>query len=111
VDNLAPITSILVLATLAEALVEYLFSPIIKAGEENEMQPEPQGALNWRDLALRYTAAAVGVGLCVIYQADLFAAFGLVPPWPWIGWVITGLLIGRGSNFVHDFASTWLRPD
>jgi len=115
-DTLAPITSILVLATLAEALVEYLFSPIIKARTQNNPEPDtianqPLAGFDWRALVLRYTAAGVGVGLCVIYQADLFTAFGLVPPWPWIGWVITGLLIGRGSNFVHDFASTWLRPD
>jgi hypothetical protein len=111
VETIASITGILVLATLAEALVEYLFSTIIKAGQANDMEPEPAGALDGRDLALRYTAAFVGVCLCIIYQADLFQAFGLFPPWPWVGWVITGLLIGRGSNFVHDFASTWLRPD
>ena len=69
--------------------------------------PEPQ-VTTWQTLALRYTAALVGVLLCVTYEADLLAYFGLFPPWPWIGWVITGLVIGRGSNFVHDFASRWL---
>jgi hypothetical protein len=114
-ETLATVTGILVLAALAEALVEYLFSPIIKAGKENDMQPEPAAnqplaGLDWRVLAFRYTSAGVGVCLCIIYETDLFQYFGLYPPWPWIGWVITGLLIGRGSNFVHDFASTWLKP-
>lgn len=108
--TLGAITGILVLAALAEALVEYLFSPIIKAGKETDMEPEPAAGLDWRVLAFRYTSAGVGVCLCIIYETDLFQYFGLYPPWPWIGWVITGLLIGRGANFVHEFASTWLKP-
>jgi hypothetical protein len=109
-ESLAAITGILVLAALSEAIVEYLFSPIIKAQDPAETQ-QPTGALDWRDLALRYTAAGVGVALSVTYQADLLEFFGLAAPWPWVGWLITGLLIGRGSNFVHDFAGRWLKPD
>lgn len=108
-DILAALTGILVLAGLSEALVEYLISPIVKAREEDK-EPIPPGSagLNWRDLVLRYTAAGVGVTLCVVYRADILVFFDLVSPWPWIGYVVTGILIGRGSNFVHDFASRWL---
>jgi hypothetical protein len=42
--------------------------------------------------------------------AVLLALVGLVVPIPWVGYIITGLLIGRGANFVHDFASRWLTP-
>jgi hypothetical protein len=38
------------------------------------------------------------------------AMAGLVSPWPWVGNVVTGLIIGRGANFVHDLASRWLAP-
>jgi hypothetical protein len=116
-NTVTALTSVLVLAALAEALVEYLFSPIIKAKGPNDMEPhlpmgpEPAAALDWRALTLRYTAALVGVLLCIVYQTDLFLLFNLVPPWPWIGQLVTGLLIGRGSNFVHDFASHWLSSD
>jgi len=34
----------------------------------------------------------------------------LVSPWPWAGNIMTGLIIGRGANFVHDFASRSLSP-
>jgi hypothetical protein len=108
-EAVATATGILVLAALAEALVEYLFSPIIKGGADDE-DPIPPDRLDCRDLVLRYTAAGVGVLLSITYQADLLRFFQLTPPWPWVGWVITGLLIGRGSNFVHDFASRWLKP-
>jgi hypothetical protein len=117
-NTITALTSVLVLAALAEALVEYLFSPIIKAQEPNapalrarEMEPEPAANLDWRALTLRYTAALVGVLLCIVYQADLLLLFNLNPPWPWVGYLITGLLIGRGSNFVHDFAARWLNSD
>jgi hypothetical protein len=29
---------------------------------------------------------------------------------PFVGEVATGLLIGRGSNFVNDFIERWVRP-
>jgi hypothetical protein len=93
------IAGILILATLAESLVEYLIAPA--ADELADEKP-------WREIAMRYIAALVGVALSSLYQTDLLAMLGLVAPWPWVGWVVTGLLIGRGSNFVHDFASRWL---
>ena len=119
VDPLAAITGILVLATIAEALVEHIFAPILDArnpndssrAERGDPDPEPAQALDWPALALRYVAALLGVGLCIVYRIDLLAYFDLVSPWPWVGWIITGLLIGRGSNFIHDFATRWLtRP-
>ena len=100
-ETIATLTGILVLAALAEALVEYLANPIIEALNLGD----------WQALALRYTAALAGVLLCMAYRADLLVFFHLTPPWPWVGYVITGLLVGRGSNYVHDFASTWLTAD
>ena len=44
----------------------------------------------------------------VLATPTALALFDLTSPWPWAGWVVTGILIGRGSNFVHDFASRWL---
>ena len=110
-DQLAAITGIFVLATIAEALIEHIFAPILDARDPDNMSPEPDQVLNWKALALRYVAALLGVALCVLYQVDLLVYFDLVSPWPWVGYIITGLLIGRGSNFIHDFATRWLtRP-
>ena len=105
-EPLTAITGILALATIAEALVEHLFAPIVDARSEGE--PPPAGALNWRAIVLRYTSLFLSVLLAITYRADLLLLLNLTPPWPWVGWVITGLLIGRGSNFIHDFASRWL---
>ncbi len=104
----ASLTAILVLAAVGEALVEHLVKPIVDTVDSSEA---PHTGLDWRSLALRYISAALGVGLCTLYRADLLLLLQLHPPWPWIGYVITGLLIGRGSNFVHDFATRWLAPE
>lgn len=102
--TVATLTAILVLAAVAEALVEHLVKPVV-----GTVDPPARG-IDWRELALRYISALIGVGLCILYRADLLVLLQLHPPWPWIGYIITGLLIGRGSNFVHDFATRWLTP-
>ena len=112
-ETVAAMTGILVLASIGEALVEYLFAPLIDARAPDEaQQPEPAArSLDWRALALRTISVLIGVVLCVVYRVDLLVHFDLSSPWPWFGYAITGILIGRGSNFVHDFASRWLaRP-
>ena len=106
-EPLTAVTGILVLATVTEALVEHILAPIVDARGENETIP-PASGWDWRALALRYTSLVLSVLLTITYRADLLLLLNLSPPWPWVGWVITGILLGRGSNFVHDFASRWL---
>lgn len=101
------VVGILILAVIVEALVEYFVAPAVKP-EGNE-PPDPAG-VDWRSMGLRYSAAAIGVALCIVYRCDLLSMAGLHSPYPWVGWLVTGLLIGRGANFVNDFASTWLAP-
>jgi len=107
-EPLIAVTGILVLASLCEAIVEYLFSPIVDARKEDEMDQAPAPGLDWRALTLRYISVVIGIALCVVYRTDILVFFNLWSPWPWIGYLVTGILIGRGSNFVHDFASRWL---
>jgi hypothetical protein len=59
------------------------------------------------DLPSRYSSAPVGAGLRVLYQVDVL---GPVTNVPVVRFVITGLIMGRGSNFVHDLAKRWLAP-
>lgn len=106
-NQIATLTGILLLATLTEALVEYLAKPWLRLVEgEGQAQAELKPTI---DLANRYTAAIIGILLCLAYDADLLRLAGLYCPWPWVGPVITGILAGRGANFVHDFSSRWLR--
>ena len=77
----------LIAAIFIEGLVEYLFK-------------EWTGG-SW----IKYVALCCGVIFAVIYKLDLMAQFGFVAFSPYVGYVITGLIIGRGSNYVNDFVS------
>jgi len=109
-DTISTFTTILILATLVEALVEYLVKPLFGPPILPEAEAaSPDDALP--GLLIRYSAATIGVLLCLTYRADLLILANLNAPLPWVGFVITGILIGRGANFVHDFTSRWFtRP-
>lgn len=86
--------AILVLAFLCESMVEYFLSPIIKSGK----LPVEAG----RSVTL-YSAALAGMGLAWLFSLDLFGEFlGLQARLPVASVLLTGLVIGRGSNYVHD---------
>lgn len=44
----------------------------------------------------------VGVAVCLIYSVDVPQILGIESSVPFVGSVMTGIVIGRGSNFVHD---------
>ena len=58
---------------------------------------------------LMYVAIAVSIPVSFYYQFDLIALLGgflgKVMPVSWVGIVLSGLAIGRGSNFLHQFVS------
>jgi hypothetical protein len=119
-SNLSPFAAILILATLVEALIEHLVKPLFfpadsdaeepAAGDENGGGDLIHLSANARALMLRYTSALVGMLLCYAYDADLLALMGLHSAAPWIGSLVTGFLVGRGANFLHDFAGRWVVP-
>ena len=45
-----------------------------------------------------------------VRSLSVLALFGLVAWTPLIGWIVTGLIIGRGSNYLHDLVDRWLAP-
>jgi hypothetical protein len=81
--------SIFILAVLIEAIVEYFVV----------------GALGERTYLIRYVAALIGIILCLVYNADLFRAAGILSTVPFVGNVLTGLIVSRGSNYLNDFIS------
>lgn len=74
---------ILFLVVLVEGLVEHFGAPV-----PSTFKP--------------YLAALLGVVLCVAYGADLPAALGYAALVPYIGQVLTGVMISRGSNYIND---------
>ncbi len=51
----------------------------------------------------RIGAVVLGVFLCVAAGVDFFGMVGVPLAVPYAGMILSGLLISRGANFVHDF--------
>ena len=109
VTTLAVLAGIFVLAFLAETLTEYFARPFIRP---ETLPGNGHSERRWVIPAyvLRYLAALVGIALAIAYRADVLALFGLVAWTPWIGYVVTGLIIGRGANYLSDVVGRWLAP-
>lgn len=108
VTTLALLAGIFVLAFLAETLTEYFARPFLRPETLPGNAHLPRHVVPaW---LLRYIAALVGVALAIAYRADLLALFGLVAWSPWIGYVVTGLIIGRGANYLNDVVDRWRMP-
>ncbi len=55
--------------------------------------------------AMVFVSAAVGVLLCLLLRVDALAILGItdVVGAPYTGQIITGIVVGSGSNAVHKF--------
>lgn len=50
----------------------------------------------------RVGALGVAIFACVAARADLFQLFGVGLDVPYAGAILTGILVSRGANAVHD---------
>lgn len=48
----------------------------------------------------------LGVLVAVVYNCDLFVMFGLSASVPFVGNVLTGVLLSRGANYASDLLKT-----
>ena len=59
----------------------------------------------WQDGKLsidRIGSLIVGVVIALTWPIDLFAVVGHAFAYPIVGIILTGIIISRGANFVHD---------
>lgn len=81
--------TIIILAILVETIIEYFKKgiPAFKNSEE----------------AILIASAFLGILLCFTVGADVLDHFGLAERLPYVGTVLTGIVVGGGSNMVFDF--------
>ena len=82
---------VLMLAVTVEALVEYTKN-IIKAFTDK----------CYKCAIVQLCAMVISIVLCVLGNADMYAALGVPFIVPGIGMVLTGIFASRGANFVSD---------
>ena len=71
---------------------------LIEALWENCKMVWQDGKFSWD----RAGALLLSVALCALSGANLFAAVGLPIGAHMVGCLLTGVLVSRGSNFLHD---------
>lgn len=96
-----------VLAWLVESMTEFIFGKAVEYYES---------AARFRPL-LAYVAMFFGIGLTVYYRIDLLSAMvdmirdmgfdgaGFVIQPSLVGYVISGMAVGRGANYINDLIS------
>ena len=86
------IVLIMVLAIMVEALIEYAktIGRFVVQGE-------------WKTAITQAVAILLAVLLCFMTGGDLFTLIGIDFIWPWLGTLLTGIIISRGANYVSDF--------
>lgn len=84
------ITLIVAVAVLIEGLVEYgkTIADMLDSGEK-------------RIALIQVITIVIGVGLAFAFDADMFIPLGLTVN-HYIGMVLTGIVMSRGSNYVSD---------
>lgn len=104
------VLSLMVLAGIVEAVLEYLFVPFLKKIVK----------IKWaRSAITRWLGGAVGAVICVVFRINLLTVvletLKVTPAYPivamWLGTILTGLLSARGANWLHDFGSEFLGLD
>ena len=50
-------------------------------------------------------AIVVGIGVALLTNTNIFELLGIPIAYDVIGVVLTGVLLGRGSNYIHDLMS------
>lgn len=79
-------TSIMILSILTEALITYIKTWVMDK------------KIQWQQIA----SVVIGIAISIAYGIDIPASVGVTSPVPYIGSVITGILISRGSNYIND---------
>jgi hypothetical protein len=101
-DTVKIIMLALALAFLAESMVEYILGTLFQKFTKIS-------GWSW---VLMYVSLGVGIGLAFWYQLDMLAIVTEGPSTT-VGIILSGSVIGRGANFLHDFVSKYIvkKPD
>ena len=81
--------SIVTIITIA-LLVEAIWETLKMVWQEGKINIHTIGAL------------IVGIAVSILAKIDIFAMQGITLSIPLIGWILTGILMSRGANFIHD---------
>lgn len=79
--------AIIMLAIIVEGVVEYFKLAFSRFADSQFVIP---------------ATIVLGVSVAILYGCDILEVFGLVTPVPYVGNVLSGIIVARGSNYVYD---------
>ena len=82
--------SVIVMSILIEAVITYIKTIVV---DKN---------IKWQIIV----SIMLSMALCLAYGLDIPALVGIVSPIPYVGSLLTGILISRGSNYIFDLLKT-----
>ena len=88
-DTVLEFVSFFFLAVFCEGLVEYSLVEVLKRFAK-------------RTWYVRYISLALGIVVAHAYQVSLPSRFGLEAISPLVDFTVTGLILGRGANYLSD---------
>lgn len=74
------------MAVVVEAVIDYVKTWAV------------QKKIQWQQIF----AVLFGIAISFAYCLDILAVVGIESPVPFVGNLLTGVLISRGSNYLHD---------
>lgn len=89
-------------AAVGEGINEFFFLPWLDPFKEkmNEIV---------RVQILRLWSGLVGILIAWQLSLNIFELLGATLVWPVMGFILTGLLLGRGSNYLHDLLKRYIQ--
>ncbi len=79
-------TAIIIMSVLIEAIITYIKTWMVERRVQWQM----------------VVSVVLSIAICIAYGLDLPAAVGVESSLPFVGRVITGILVSRGSNYIND---------
>lgn len=77
---------LLMMAIIVEGLITYIKTFVV------------DGKFQWQIIV----GLVVGILVAIAYQIDIMALFGLMSIIPYLGCILTGIMLSRGSNYIFD---------
>ena len=78
---------VIAFAIIVEGIVEYIKLASVRFAESAFVIP---------------VTIVLGVAVCILYGCDILAVMGLNAAVPYVGNVLTGVIVARGSNYAYD---------
>ena len=91
------IIGIMFLAVLLEGTLAFLLGK----------SDESTGPREW----VKYVSLVGGIALSIAYRVDIPSMVGLSTAVPLVNFIVSGIVIGRGSNYVNDIITSFTKKN